>query len=326
MPLGLIFNIYKDNTMKKYLPLTLIIIILSAAGVFAEEKMRIAVIDLKPKKVSNVVAVGITNIIRSDLVDTGLFTVVERNQMNEIMKEQELQMTGCTDQACAVEVGKLLSARKILIGEITRLGKSYLITVRIVDVEKGVAEFSSREKALSEETLDRAASAIARKLVGRITGKTESQLLAGLEKRTMSGYYLRSIIPGWGQLYADRNTEGYAFMGLFLVAAGFSGYAVYDYSGKKSDYEGLSRGSTEFDSKFDAYDKAANMVNYSLYFLGAVYLFHWVDAIFFARPHYGGGEKSAYIPGPFMELAMNTDQYADRVPEMRMRFRVGYRF
>ncbi len=311
--------------MKKYLPLILILFFLPAAGAFAGEKMRIAVIDLKPRKVANVVAVGITNIIRSDLVDTGLFNVVERNQMKEILKEQELQMTGCTDQACAVQVGKLLSARKILIGEITRLGKSYLVTVRIVDVERGVAEFSSREKARSDDDLDIAASRLARKLVGRITGKTESQLLAGLEKRTMSGYYMRSIIPGWGQLYADRNTEGYTFLGLFVAAVGFSGYAIYDYNGKKSDYEGLNRGSSEFDSKYDAYDKAATMVNYSLIALGAVYLLHWTDAIIFARPSYGA-EKTAAEPGAFMEICMDTRQDAYREPERRMVLRFGYRF
>jgi TolB-like protein len=310
--------------MKKYLPLTLILLILSTTGAFSEEKMRIAVIDLKAKKVPNVVAVGVTNIIRSDLVDTGLFNVVERNQMKEIMKEQELQMTGCTDQACAVEVGKLLSARKILIGEITKLGKSYLITTRIVDVERGVAEYSSREKANSDEMLDKAASSLARKLVGRITGKTESQIIAGLEKRSMSGYYMRSIVPGWGQLYADRNVEGYTFLGLFAAAVGFSAYAIYDYNGKKSDYEGLSRGSEDFDSKFDSYDKAANVVNYSLIALGVVYLAHWGDAVFFARPAYGGGDKTAVRPGPFMDICMNSS--SDERHERRMTFRVGYRF
>jgi hypothetical protein len=45
-----------------------------------------------------------------------------------------------------VEIGKLLSANKVLVGEVNQLDKTTIITVRIVDVSKGVAEFQQVRK------------------------------------------------------------------------------------------------------------------------------------------------------------------------------------
>jgi len=69
-------------------------------------------------------------------------------------------------------VGKLISARKILIGSASALGDSIMLNVRIVDVEKGVAEFASKQKADSESSLDIAVETLVRNLSMRISGKT----------------------------------------------------------------------------------------------------------------------------------------------------------
>ncbi len=82
------------------------------------EKMQIAVLDLEPKGIPKIMAGAVSDIVRSELVKSGYFTVVERGQMDAILREQGFQMTGCTDSACAVQMGKLLSAKKILMGEI----------------------------------------------------------------------------------------------------------------------------------------------------------------------------------------------------------------
>ena len=58
-------------------------------------------------------------------VNTGLFTVGERGEMDSILKEQGFQASGCTDIECAVKIGKLLSANKMLVGEIGKLGTKF---------------------------------------------------------------------------------------------------------------------------------------------------------------------------------------------------------
>lgn len=280
--------------MKRYIILFFFVFITFNVSAGYADTMRIAIIDLQGKEVSKILANAVTDLIRSDMVDSGLFTVIERTQMNAILKEQELQMTGCTDSSCAVKVGKLLSARKILVGEITMINKSFLITIRVVDVEKGVAEFSSKESAAGEDELEKASSRLTLKLIGRITGKMESELIAGLDRKTETGYYLRGIVPGWGQFYADRTIKGYIFLGAFIFTAGFTGYSIYDFYQKKSAYDESGLSQSEYNSRWDKYQKAADLTLYSAVAFGAVYVINWVDLLFFSKPDFNNTSVSLF--------------------------------
>ncbi|MCP4129680.1 MAG: hypothetical protein GY754_01570 [bacterium] len=144
--------------------------VIGANNAFAE-KMRIAVIDFQPKDVSKNVAMKVSELIRNEMVDVGKFVIIERAQMSAILGEHELAQSGCTDVSCAVEVGKLISARKILVGSVMQLGRKIIISGRIVDVEKGVAEFSTNQEASSQDDLFRAVKQFTKKLALRIEGK-----------------------------------------------------------------------------------------------------------------------------------------------------------
>lgn len=277
--------------MKHIFPLIFVITLIFSVSAGAEEKMQIAVLDLQPKGVTNTVASAASSIIRSEMVRTGHFVVVERSQMDAIFKEQGLQMTGCTDQACAVEMGKMLSAKKILIGEVTRMGTSMIITVRIVDVEKGRSDFAAKEKVENEESLDKAGENITRKLVQNILGYAPEY---SVETKTMKGYYMRAAFPGWGQYYADSHIRGYAFFGTFIASAGFTAYSFINFKSLEKKYNDVPRGApqSEFDSKFNDKKNAGNLFLYGAIFTGAVYLANWVDILFFNSPDFG--DKTAF--------------------------------
>jgi len=117
-------------------------------------KEMIAVMDFGAKDVSQSVALSVSELIRTELINTGKFTVIERSNMKEILKEQGLQQTGCTDASCAVKIGKLLSAKKILVGTIMKLGSKLIISGRIVNVETGIGENAASGKANSLDQLD----------------------------------------------------------------------------------------------------------------------------------------------------------------------------
>jgi len=242
-----------------------------------EEKMRLAVMELESKGVSKVVASAMSALIRSEMVDSGRFTVVERGQMDAILNEQGFQMTGCTDQACAVQMGKLLSANKVLLGEINQLGEATLITVRIVDVERGVAELSTSEKAKSMNDLDKAAKILVEKLSVRLTGQRP------MGAPSSAGYYLRGIVPGWGQMYAGKTYKGAAFMGGFVATGCAFAYTYFDYLNKKESYDNLGPKESQsvFDSRHDDYKRAYNVMLYAGALWGVVYLANWVDMLFF---------------------------------------------
>jgi len=120
------------------------------------EKPRIAVLDFSPKNVSVDTAGMVSDLIRTEIFNTGLFQVVERTEMEKILKEQSFQMAGCTETSCAVEAGRLLSAKKILVGSVGRLGTKYLISGRMVDVELGEIEYAYSVYSQSEEEITQA--------------------------------------------------------------------------------------------------------------------------------------------------------------------------
>ncbi|MBN1648226.1 MAG: hypothetical protein JW874_09350 [Spirochaetales bacterium] len=68
---------------------------------------------------------------------SNIFSVIDRKAMQEIMKEQELQLSGITDEKSAVELGNVLNAQVILYGSVGETGDSFVISCSLVDVETG---------------------------------------------------------------------------------------------------------------------------------------------------------------------------------------------
>lgn len=102
-------------------------------------KLPIAVLGLSPKgNVSESDASILTDRIRTLIVQSGRFEIMERESMDKILKEQGFQTTqNCDTNACSIEIGRLLSVRGIVTGSISRLGSIYSLTARVIDVERG---------------------------------------------------------------------------------------------------------------------------------------------------------------------------------------------
>lgn len=76
--------------------------------------------------------------LESELMRTGSFRVVERRNVDAILREQGFQESGaCNTSDCQVEVGQILGVERIVSGELTHMGKLWSLTVRQVDVSTG---------------------------------------------------------------------------------------------------------------------------------------------------------------------------------------------
>jgi len=63
---------------------------------------------------------SMSDILITDLVNTGRFEVVERDQLDVVLAEQKLQQDGLTDvSATALQLGKLINAELIVFGMVT---------------------------------------------------------------------------------------------------------------------------------------------------------------------------------------------------------------
>jgi hypothetical protein len=63
--------------------------------------------------------------------------VVERGKLEEILKEQELQLSGLVDTKRAIEVGKLSAAELMLTGTVIEMPDSLNIFARVINVKTG---------------------------------------------------------------------------------------------------------------------------------------------------------------------------------------------
>jgi TolB-like protein len=112
----------------------------------AKDKPQIAVLDLEGRGASVSETASLTDRLRTHLVNTAAFVVLDRGNMEEILNEFNFQQSGCTTAECAVEIGKMLNVQKMVTGSIGQIGKTYTIDISVVDVE------SSRiERSLSQD-------------------------------------------------------------------------------------------------------------------------------------------------------------------------------
>jgi len=97
----------------------------------------LAVLDFEGRNVSIGEALTLTDRFRNEIIKTNKYIVVERAAMDEVLKEQGFQQTGCTSNECAVEVGALLGVQQMIIGSIGKVGDIFTVSVRIIDIQTG---------------------------------------------------------------------------------------------------------------------------------------------------------------------------------------------
>ncbi len=100
-----------------------------------QEQLTIGVIDLEANGVEETEAKAITERLRIYLGRTGIFEVIERNQMESIMTEMGFQASGaCNTDECVVQVGQVLGASKMVAGSVSKVGNLYSLQIRMVDI------------------------------------------------------------------------------------------------------------------------------------------------------------------------------------------------
>lgn len=151
-------------SLKKVL-IPLFYILFTMLSIFGEDA-RLAVMDFKADGVEESVARQVTELIRTEIISTSDYVVIERKHIDLILKEQGMQVLDTSDEKSAVRIGRLLSAQKILIGSVMKFGKSFIVNGRIVDVEKGIAEYGCRQTVKEIEELVDAVSDFCEKLMG----------------------------------------------------------------------------------------------------------------------------------------------------------------
>lgn len=153
--------------MKK--TILIFLFLFSVVNISKAQKLAIAVLDVNPQGVDNPTAAIISEIIRGEFRNNSNFVMIEKNRMQDILKEQAFQLSGCTESKCAVKAGTILNVDKIIVGSIGKIGQKYVLTLRVVDVKTANIECQDDERQLliTEDELDK----LVPPLVGRLIPK-----------------------------------------------------------------------------------------------------------------------------------------------------------
>ena len=109
--------------------------------VFSDQPQSLAVLDFRVigEKIDPAAGEVLAAVVRSALVRGGRVRVIEREELAALLREQDLQLTDIVDPATAVAAGRIAGVDWLVLGSIARLGKTYTVTSRVVDVTTGEA-------------------------------------------------------------------------------------------------------------------------------------------------------------------------------------------
>jgi TolB-like protein len=165
-------------------PIKLMILLLAFVSITAGQdneakagRNTIAVNSLQAKGISADEADVLTSKLRSEIARSGKFRMLERSQMDEILKEQGFQKTGLCDEAsCAVEIGQLLGVSHMVAGSIGKVGSTFAVSARLFSVSTGeiIKDVSLTHKGSIDKLLDTKMAEVAEQLCDISSGKKSS--------------------------------------------------------------------------------------------------------------------------------------------------------
>jgi ankyrin repeat protein len=134
------------------------VLLLPTASGLAQAPARtsIAVYAIRAKGKADVsLGPAMTSLLITNLSESPRLKVIEEEMLKVVMERQAMNTSDlCDSTQCQVEIGKLVQAQKMVVGELLKLGESYILTLRITDIQAGTVDTSiKRECRCTEEQL-----------------------------------------------------------------------------------------------------------------------------------------------------------------------------
>ncbi len=111
---------------------------LCLSPLIAQDLPTVAIMEFEASGMSENDAANITSRFGYELSKANRFRITEREMMEQILKEQQFQLSGCTSSECVVEVGQLLSVKYVVAGKVQKTIDFYSLHIRMISVESGV--------------------------------------------------------------------------------------------------------------------------------------------------------------------------------------------
>ncbi|RKX84753.1 MAG: hypothetical protein DRP70_12700 [Spirochaetes bacterium] len=149
--------------------LLLLMVFSSTFSIDAQEetgRIRIAFMGLEPRNGYEQVEI-VTDYLRTEIIKTGTFEIVERTEIDKIISEMNFQSSGLIDTASnedLINIGKFASVKLLLMGSIGTMENKTTVTVRLVDAETARIVFANAVVNRPGEGIEDGLVVLARKI------------------------------------------------------------------------------------------------------------------------------------------------------------------
>lgn len=187
--------------VKKLIPIFLFLTLADMAYAEQSGKMSIAIMEFRANNTKEAFGKACMDILSEKLFASELFTLMEKNQMDRIARQNGFKEFNTADPEQVAKLGKKLNVDKMLAGSITYLD-TYIIDVKILNAATGEIEFDVKKKISSINKLENSLDDIALSIERHCQGYYE---LSGNFDISVEALYLNpfgtfsdSVNPGTG--------------------------------------------------------------------------------------------------------------------------------
>tara|TARA_X000000950_G_scaffold129041_1_gene161169 strand:+ start:902 stop:2053 length:1152 start_codon:yes stop_codon:yes gene_type:complete len=137
--------------MKKYIKSTCVILLAIISHSLSAQLQTAAVVSVYTQgaKISPDMAESVLRVVTTK---TEQFNVIDKLDLQEIIKENEIDVSNCFGKKCLLTVGKAAKVNKVITGSIESLGKKIVVTVKILNVQSGEYDKVTVEEFINLDT------------------------------------------------------------------------------------------------------------------------------------------------------------------------------
>jgi TolB-like protein len=154
------------------------------AVAFAVDPIRIAVIDFQVQShnpVYEFFGKGFAEFTAIELACSKDVVIIERERRNKAIEELVFSVSDTADESKSLRVGKLLAAQYLVTGSIFEMTGKLVVTVAVLDVEKGATVFTDRVTG-DPGAYDFITASLAGKILTYFSLKTPDAVVAKVDK------------------------------------------------------------------------------------------------------------------------------------------------
>ncbi|MCU0821326.1 MAG: DUF2380 domain-containing protein [Spirochaetes bacterium] len=170
-------------------------------------RKRVAVLNFSAENVEESTTRIVRNNIELSLFDTKKFDILEQQQIEDILKEKKLILTQCRDEICAGDIGDMLSAEYVVIGNVSKLD-TMIVHVKVIDIETRKIVIADSIDIRDISDIRNASGELSRDLADRIENYGRKgisfSVSASFNYMMPLGFFADKTGPGYGIIVSGR--------------------------------------------------------------------------------------------------------------------------